>query len=81
MASFKFTPEQKDEIIHLLQDYFASELERELGQFEADFLLDFLIAKLGPHFYNKGLEDAQALLSDRMEQITEAISELEKPFD
>ena len=55
------------------------ELDREVGQFEAGFLLDFFAEEIGPYFYNRGLYDAQAILESRLEQVAEAIYEIEKP--
>lgn len=78
MAQIEFTKEQKASIEEKLRTYFQEELDRELGQFEAQFLLDFLIAELGPYFYNQGLYDARALLEKRVEDIAESIYELEK---
>ncbi|WP_370302015.1 DUF2164 domain-containing protein [Pseudoalteromonas tunicata] len=55
-----------------------NELDIELAQFDADFLLDFISAQLGAHYYNQGLHDAKALIESRLEHITEALYEIEK---
>lgn len=65
-------------LVRCLQEYMASELDQELEQFAAEFLLDYLTRELGPYYYNQGLLDAQALLEKRLESITEAIGELEQ---
>lgn len=78
MATIEMTNEQKESIAEKLKAYFQEELDRDLGQFEADFLLDFLIAELGPYFYNQGLYDARAVMEKRVEDIAESIYELEK---
>jgi len=75
----KLNPADKEQLIQKLQGYFERELDTELGQFDADFLLDFIFAEIGPTFYNQGLYDAQAILETKLESITEAISEIEKP--
>jgi uncharacterized protein (DUF2164 family) len=41
--------------------------------------LDFFAEEIGPYFYNRGLYDAQAILQSRLENIGEAIYEIEKP--
>lgn len=71
--------QEKEQLVSKLQHYFERELEQELGQFDAEFLLDFFSKELGAFYYNQGLYDAQTIVSDRVEQITEAIYELEKP--
>ena len=79
MSAISFSKEERDAICRRIQLYFQEELEQEIGQFDAGFLLDFFAEEIGPSFYNRGLYDAQALLESRMEQVVEAIYELEKP--
>jgi uncharacterized protein (DUF2164 family) len=79
MSAIRFSKEERDAICRRIQLYFQEELEQEIGQFDAGFLLDFFAEEIGPYFYNRGLYDAQALLESRMEQVAEAIYELEKP--
>jgi len=69
----------KTAVTDQLRTYFETELSVELGRFEADFLLEFLAEKLGPYFYNEGLSDAQAVLAAKMDEIDNAILEIEKP--
>ena len=81
MSEITFTTEERSIICRKIQLYFQEELEQEqeLGQFDAGFLLDFFAEEIGPYFYNRGLYDAQAILETRMENIAEAIYEIEKP--
>ncbi|MDG1943982.1 MAG: DUF2164 domain-containing protein [Halioglobus sp.] len=81
MAEISFTSEERDVICRKIQLYFQEELEREIGQFDAGFLLDFFAKEIGSYFYNRGLYDAQAVLESRLENIAEAIYEIEKPTD
>ena len=41
MSTIQFTPSQKAAMVLKLQGYFETELDSELGQFDAEFLLDF----------------------------------------
>jgi uncharacterized protein (DUF2164 family) len=77
MSAIKFTNTEKTLLIDKLQRYFERELDQELGQFDADFLLDFFTKELGAVYYNRGLYDAQALMSAKIELIAEQIVELE----
>ncbi len=79
MADIKFTREEKQAIGNKIQSYFQEELDQELGQFDAEFLLDFFAKEIGPYFYNRGLHDAQTVLEERMEHFREALYEIEKP--
>ena len=68
-------------LVGKIQRYFEEELDQTIGQFDAEFLLDFVSEELGACFYNRGLYDAQAILEKRLESISEAIYEIEKPTD
>lgn len=73
----KFSKEQQAALIHKLQSYFARELNYDLGGFDAQFLLDFIGEEIGLYFYNQGVLDAQAVLSKKVDDIQDIISQLE----
>jgi uncharacterized protein (DUF2164 family) len=77
----KFTTEETEILTRKIQMYFNDELNQQIGQFPAQFLLEFFSEEVGCYFYNRGLLDAQAVLDLRMESLSEAIYELEKPTD
>ena len=81
MALIEFSKEEKDVIVSKIQRYFKGELDQEIGQFDTEFLLDFFSEHVGSYYYNRGLYDARAILEGRLEDITEAIYEIEKPTD
>jgi uncharacterized protein (DUF2164 family) len=78
MSKITFNKAQKDHLVQALQQYFSSELAQELGQFDAEFLLDFISEKLGGYYYNQGLYDAQAMLQSRFDNLSDAIFDLEQ---
>jgi len=78
MSEIEFSKEEKEILIKRIQLYFTEELDKEIGQFEAQFLLDFFSEEVGLYYYNRGLYDAQTILESKMESITEAIYEIEK---
>lgn len=67
--------------MHRIQRYFDQELQQEIGQFDAEFLLDFFASQVGRYFYNCGLSDAQAVLSGKLDELGEAIYQLKKPTE
>ncbi len=81
MSKIEFSKEEKDHIIHKGQLYFSEELDQKIGQFDAEFLLDFFSEEVGAYFYNRGLFDAQTILESKIDGITEAFTEIEKPTD
>jgi len=75
------TKEQKSFLTHKLVDYLDEQLSIEIGEFDAEFLSDFIAEQFGPHFYNQGLKDAQAVLMKQMDNITYAIDEVLIPTE
>lgn len=78
MTGVELSPEEKAELVALLRDYVADELDVELGRFEAEFMLDHLARYLAPVFYNRGLQDARALLEKKIEDYSDALYALEQ---
>ena len=81
MTDITFSKEEKALIVRKIQLYFSEELKQQIGQFDAEFLIDFVSQELGSYFYNRGLYDAQAALSAKLEDIQDAIYQLEQPTD
>ena len=81
MAKIQFSKPEKEIITRKVQLYFREELSQEIGQFDAEFLLDFFAEELGAYFYNRGLRDAQALIESKLADISDAIYEIEKPTE
>ena len=79
MSEITFSKEEKAEIIQKVQKYFNDELNQDIGSFDADFLIDFFAKEVGAYFYNRGLYDAQQLLTEKVEEIGYLVQELEKP--
>jgi uncharacterized protein (DUF2164 family) len=80
MPLFNFSKPEKEAIIQKIQQYFSQEMDHEIGQFEAGFLLDFFAEEIGPYFYNKGIHDSQAALQKNIDGVIGAIDLLEKPI-
>lgn len=78
MSKIEFSREEIEIITQKIRLYFAEELNQDIGQFDAQFLLDFVSEEIGSYYYNRGLYDAQSVLERRMDDISEAIYELEK---
>jgi uncharacterized protein (DUF2164 family) len=72
--------DDKARLVAKIKDYFESELDHDIGGFEAEFLIDFLAQEVGPYLYNQGLSDAHTLLNEKVEELGYQIQELEKPL-
>jgi uncharacterized protein (DUF2164 family) len=76
----KLSKESKQDIIHEIQAYFHLEREDEIGDLGAELLLDFFLKQIGPHFYNKGVNDAKDMLMDRMVSMEVDLEALKRPL-
>lgn len=79
MANIEFSKPEKIILVEKLQRYFSKELDQDLGQFDAEFLLDFFAEEMGAYFYNRGLRDAQSVIEAKVADIADAIYDIEKP--
>ncbi|MBM5061755.1 DUF2164 domain-containing protein [Vibrio parahaemolyticus] len=68
---------QKETLASAIQDYMQDELSIEIGQFDSEFLIDFITDKLGAVYYNKGVEDAKAVIERRMLEMSDELYEIE----
>ena len=81
MSIIEFTQAEKDVLANKIKAYMAKELDTEIGQFDAEFMLEFFSKEIGSYHYNKGLKDAQEIFLNRVDSITDAIYELEVPTE
>ena len=58
MAAITLSPAERERLRDELQNYCAENFNVELEQFDAEFFLDFICEKLGPVFFNAGIEEA-----------------------
>lgn len=79
MARIALDSRIRDELARALRKHLKDEMAVELGTFEVLDLLDHLADTLGPHYYNQGLYDAQAVVRARSDGMIEAIEAIEKP--
>ena len=77
MTEISFNEEEKSILSQKLQRYIADELDHEIGQFEAEFLLDFISREIGGYYYNKGLQDAGSVVATKFEDINDALYAIE----
>lgn len=78
MSKIEFTSQQKQAMASKLQAYMEDELDIEIGQFDAEFMFDFVVKHFGPAFYNQGLADAQSIIERKVVDIADEIYEIEQ---
>jgi uncharacterized protein (DUF2164 family) len=74
----EFSREERADIVNKIQRHFHSELEQEIGNIAAEQLLVFFTKEIGAYYYNRGLNDAQAVFTNKLDEINDAIYGLEQ---
>ena len=70
--------EQKDKLIKEVQGFFIDQRDEEIGDLQAEMLVDLLIEKAGAEIYNKALNDAWAWFRVRFDDLEADYYSLEK---
>ncbi|QHE50803.1 DUF2164 domain-containing protein [Pontibacillus sp. HMF3514] len=76
----KISKDDKDQIIAQIQAYFEMERGEELGMIGAEQFYHYFVKEIGPYIYNQGVRDAKKMIDEKMMNIDEDITSLEKPI-
>ena len=61
--------QKEDYMIDEIKKYFSIERDEDLGDLSSSLMLQFILEKLAPEFYNQGVYDAHTYMSDRCEDL------------
>jgi uncharacterized protein (DUF2164 family) len=64
-SSISLPDAARKQSIAALRDYFAKNMDEEIGDLKAGLLLDFILSELGPSVYNQAIADARAFFEER----------------
>ncbi|HZK84553.1 MAG TPA: DUF2164 domain-containing protein [Desulfosporosinus sp.] len=56
-------------LVENLKRYYWNERNEELNNLGAELLLDFIIKDIGPHIYNKAVDDSYVYMNERTEDL------------
>ncbi len=79
MDRIEFSKDEKEVMVQKVKLYFREEMNQEIGNFDAEFLIDFFAEEMGGFFYNRGLYDAETLIAEKVAEISDLLMQLEKP--
>jgi uncharacterized protein (DUF2164 family) len=65
----ELTKEKKKEMVEAIKYYFLKEREEEIGDLASGLILEFIIEKLAPEFYNQGVYDSYKYMELKIEDI------------
>lgn len=64
-ASITIPDDARKQAVASLRQYFAAELDQEIGDLKAGLLLDYVLREIGPVVYNKAIADAKTFFDER----------------
>ena len=71
MSAIKISNEEREVIALLLKKYCSEHFDLNLGQFDADFFVDFIAKDIGSVFFNAGIDESirtHAAYSERIQE-------------
>lgn len=68
--AIELTKEEVADVVPSLQRFFREELEVELSEMRAKFLLGYFLKEIAPFAYNKGVKDAESFFRGKVEDLT-----------
>jgi uncharacterized protein (DUF2164 family) len=66
----ELTKEETADVIPSLRRYLKEELELEISEMRAKFLLNYFLKDIAPFAYNKGVKDAESYFRGRVEDLS-----------
>jgi uncharacterized protein (DUF2164 family) len=79
-VSIGISSEARTAAIDSIARYFSENMDEKIGRLDADALLDFLVAEIGPVIYNKAVADVQERMQLRVSELDAEIYEAEFPY-
>ena len=68
--AIELNKEETKDVIASLRRYFSEELEEELSEMRAKFLLDYILKEVAPLAYNQGVKDAETFFRAKIEDLS-----------
>ena len=67
--SIELPKELRDQLIASIKQYFTEELDQDIGDLKASFLLDFILKEVGPAIYNSAVADVQVHMQEIVSEL------------
>lgn len=78
--AIRIEAEARERMVASIRRYFEQELDEEIGELQAGFLLDYFLKEIAPTVYNRAIGDAQAWMLGRVEDLEASLYEPEFDF-
>ncbi len=77
--SIELDKARRDTLLNAIKQHVCEVFEQDIGDLKAALLLDFVLREVGPAIYNKGVSDAQAVMSEMVAELDGTCFEPESP--
>lgn len=67
--AIKLSKDTEERLLTSLQRYCANNFDEEIGNLKARLLLDFCLREIGPSIYNQAVQDAQAVMQEKIAEL------------
>ncbi|WP_432404693.1 DUF2164 domain-containing protein [Wukongibacter sp. M2B1] len=69
MNKIELSKEHKQNAIKEIKRYFDSERDEQIGDLQAELILDFILDKVGPQIYNQAISDMQRYMNEKVDDM------------
>ena len=66
----RLTPDLRKQAIQSIGRYLEDELEQDIGEMQAGFLLDYFLTEIAPIAYNQGVSDARRFVEEKLQDLS-----------
>jgi uncharacterized protein (DUF2164 family) len=67
--ALELSKQELQEVVPSLRRWFREELEQELSEMRARFLIDYFLKEIAPFAYNQGVKDAESFFRSKVEDL------------
>jgi len=68
--AIELTKQEIADVIPSIQKFFREELDEELSEMRAGFLLNYVMKEIAPFAYNRGVKDAESYFRAKIEDLS-----------
>ena len=61
------TKEQRENAVAQIKEYILENFDADIGRLQSEIFLDFITEHIGVCYYNKGVADSMAFITDKIE--------------
>ena len=68
--AIELSKQEKADVVPSIQRFFREELDQEISEMRAGFLLNYFLTEIAPIAYNKGVKDAESYFRAKIEDLS-----------